>query len=387
LHDIPHVQAAKSDINFAADGKNIHSIVFIVKKFCLKNISQKKCMEKPENSRRTVLVTGGAGYVGSHVVLQLVDSGFQVVVLDNLSTGSAKAVLNAKLVIGDAGDSELVSSILSLHNIDTVLHFAASTIVSESITDPLLYYKNNTCVTRNLLSSCLAKNVRHIIFSSTASVYGSPALGIADEETPTIPMHPYGTSKLMSEWMLLDLAKVSNLSHVTLRYFNVAGCNADGRAGHIARNSTLLIKAVCEAAVGNRQCVEIFGTKLNTPDGTGVRDYIHVDDLASAHLGALRYLYAGGKSTTLNCGYGKGYSVLEVLRSIENVSGHKVETIEGAPRRGDPPMLIGDTRKIRQVLDWSPRYDHLDMIVESSFAWEKRCVEENNQARKSILHD
>jgi len=328
--------------------------------------------------QRSILVTGGAGYIGSHVVLQLVAAGERVVVLDNLSTGFASAVLGAELVTGDVGDAELVGALLRERDIDTVLHFAARTIVPESVADPLRYYGNNTCATRSLLACCAAAGVRHIVFSSTAAVYGIPADGRAREDTPTSPINPYGTSKLMSEWMLRDLAAAGGPRYVALRYFNVAGCDAAGRVGQSTKNATLLMKVACETAVGKRPNVLIFGTDYATPDGTGVRDYIHVDDLARAHLDALRYLRDGGASATLNCGYGHGYSVREVLAAVARAHGAPVAAIEHPRRAGDPPSLVADAQRIRGVLGWQPRCDDLDLIARTALAWERKLAAAGN---------
>jgi len=328
--------------------------------------------------QRSILVTGGAGYIGSHVVLQLVAAGERVVVLDNLSTGFASAVLGAELVIGDVGDAELVGALLRERDIDTVLHFAARTIVPESVADPLRYYGNNTCATRSLLACCAAAGVRHIVFSSTAAVYGIPADGRAREDTPTSPINPYGTSKLMSEWMLRDLAAAGGPRYVALRYFNVAGCDAAGRVGQSTKNATLLMKVACETALGKRPNVLIFGTDYATPDGTGVRDYIHVDDLARAHLDALRYLRDGGASATLNCGYGHGYSVREVLAAVARAHGAPVAAIEHPRRAGDPPSLVADAQRIRGVLGWQPRCDDLDLIARTALAWERKLAAAGN---------
>jgi len=322
----------------------------------------------------SVLVTGGAGYIGSHVVLQLRARGEQVVVLDNLYTGFRQAVLDAPLVVGNVGDTELVTRLLREHDIDTVLHFAAHTIVPESVADPLKYYGNNTCATRALLQACSAHGVRHFVFSSTAAVYGILADGHADETTPTAPINPYGTSKLFSEGMLRDLAAATDLRFAILRYFNVAGSDPEARIGQSTRNATLLIKVACEAAAGRRAGLSVFGTDFPTPDGTGIRDYIHVADLARAHLDALGYLRDGGTSTTLNCGYGHGFSVREVLQSVERVTGQKLDITEGPRRAGDPPVLISRAERIRSTLNWSPQLDDLDAIVRSSYAWEQKLA-------------
>jgi UDP-glucose 4-epimerase len=323
-------------------------------------------------TRKNILVTGGAGYIGSHVVLQLVEAGERVVVLDNLSTGFRDAVVDAELVVGDVGDRGLVANLLQDKGIDTVMHFAARTIVPESVADPLRYYGNNTCATRNLLECCRDAGVKHIVFSSTAAVYGIPEGGKASEETPKAPINPYGSSKLMSEWMLRDLAAAGGPRYVALRYFNVAGCDPGGRIGQSTKKATLLVKVACEAALGKRPRLSIFGTDYDTPDGTGVRDYIHVDDLARAHLDALKYLRDGGASTTLNCGYGHGYSVREVLDAVGRAHGAPVPFVEEPRRAGDPPSLIAVSDKIRTTLGWQPRHDDLDFIARTALEWERR---------------
>jgi UDP-glucose 4-epimerase len=323
-------------------------------------------------ARQAILVTGGAGYIGSHVVLQLLARGERVVVLDDLSTGFREAVLGAPLVEGAVGDGGLVERVLAEHHVDTVMHFAARTIVPESVADPLRYYANNTCSTRGLLEAVTRKGVRHVVFSSTAAVYGIPDGDFAEESTPTRPINPYGTSKLMSEWMLRDLAAATSLSYVALRYFNVAGSDPQGRIGQATRKATLLVKVACEAAVGVRPHVSIFGTDYATPDGTGVRDYIHVEDLATAHLAALDYLRAGGASETINCGYGHGYSVREVLASVERAAGRPLAVREEPRRPGDPPTLVARAERIRSLLGWRPALDDLDEIVRTALAWERR---------------
>jgi UDP-glucose 4-epimerase len=322
--------------------------------------------------RSAILVTGGAGYIGSHVARQLGEAGETVVVLDNLVTGFREAVLHGTLIVGDTGDRELVTRILGEHHIDTVMHFAAHTIVPESVAKPLKYYGNNTCATLNLLECCASQDVRHFIFSSTAAVYGIPPGGIAAEDTPPAPINPYGTSKLMSEWMLRDVALAGELRYVSLRYFNVAGSDPGGRIGQCTPAATLLVKVACEAALGKRPGVSIFGTDYPTPDGTGVRDYIHVEDLASAHVQALDYLRKGGESITLNCGYGHGYSVREVLRAVEHVAQRPLQIREEARRAGDPSILIARADRVRDVLGWVPRLDDLETIVRTSLDWERR---------------
>jgi UDP-glucose 4-epimerase len=323
-------------------------------------------------SQGSILVTGGAGYIGSHVVLQLRERGEDAVVLDDLSRGFRQAVLDAPLVVGKVGDRDTVLRLLRAHAIDTVMHFAAYTIVPESVREPLKYYANNTCSTRTLLECCIEAGVRHFVFSSTAAVYGVPPSGVASEDTPTAPINPYGTSKLMSEWMLASLAQASGLTYAALRYFNVAGSDAAGRIGQATPNATLLIKVACEAAVGRRSEVAIFGTDYPTKDGTGVRDYIHVQDLAAAHLDALDWLRNGGASTTLNVGYGHGYSVREVLASVERIAGRKLNVREQPRRAGDPPTLVARADRVRAELGWQPRLDDLDTIVRTAYAWEQR---------------
>jgi UDP-glucose 4-epimerase len=324
----------------------------------------------------TILVTGGAGYIGSHVVRQLGERNQSVVVLDNLSSGFRPAVVHGELVVGDTGDRELVGRLLRERRIETVMHFAAHTIVPESVTNPLKYYGNNTCSTRSLLQACQEAGVKHFVFSSTAAVYGIPAGGTAAEDSPTAPINPYGTSKLMSEWMLRDVAAATALRYVVLRYFNVAGSDPGGRIGQSTINGTLLTKVACEVAVGKRPHVSIFGTDYPTQDGTGVRDYIHVEDLADAHLKALDYLRQGSESATLNCGYGHGYSVREVLATVERLNGRPLPTIESPRRAGDPPSLVAQADRIRQVLSWVPRHDNLDAIVRSQLEWERRLQRE-----------
>ena len=324
--------------------------------------------------QKAILVTGGAGYIGSHVVRQLGEAGETVVVLDDLSTGFRQAVLFGELVVGNSGDRRCLEGLFERSAIDTVMHFAAHTSVPESVADPLKYYANNTCASRTLIESALKANVRHVVFSSTAAVYGIPASGRATEDSPTVPINAYGTSKLMTEWILRDVAAVAPLNYVALRYFNVAGSDPEGRIGQSTPNATLLTKVACEAAVGKRDHVTIYGTDYSTPDGTGVRDYIHVEDLAAAHLKALDYLRAGGESTTLNCGYGHGYSVREVLRTVEAVAGSSLNIREAERRAGDPPTLIAEAARIRDVLGWEPQYDDLTAIVSSSLNWERKLA-------------
>jgi UDP-glucose 4-epimerase len=322
----------------------------------------------------TILVTGGAGYIGSHVARQLGERGEKLVTLDKLSTGFRGAVLHGGFVHGDTGDATLVARLLAEHKVDTVMHFAAHIQVPESVANPLKYYRNNTASTRTLLECCVDAGVKQFVFSSTAAVYGMPAGGIAEESSPTVPINPYGWSKLMSEQMLQDVAAVTPLRYVALRYFNVAGADPGGRIGQSTPQATHLIKVACEHAVGRRAGIEIFGTDYETPDGTCVRDYIHVEDLAAAHLQALDYLRSGGGSTTLNCGYGRGYSVREVLSAVARASGTTLSVTESGRRAGDPPQLIAAARRIRQTLGWTPRYDDLSGIAATALAWEKRLL-------------
>ena len=323
---------------------------------------------------KKLLVTGGAGYIGSHVVRQLGAAGEDVVTLDNLCTGFSKAVTAGELIVGETGDADLLARIFAEHDIDTIMHFAAHTIVPESVADPLKYYRNNTCSSRTLLEAAQKHGVKHFVFSSTAAVYGIPPGGKAAEDSPNVPINPYGTSKLMTEWMLRDLAVAGGPSYVALRYFNVAGCDPTGTIGQSTPKATLLVKVACEAATGKRPGVSIFGTDYPTPDGTGLRDYIHVEDLASAHLDALTYLRNGGESTTLNCGYGHGYSVREVLDAVERVNGAPLTITEEPRRAGDPPELVAVADKVRSVLGWTPRYDDLETIVRTSLEWERKIA-------------
>jgi len=326
-------------------------------------------------SKKSILVTGGAGYIGSHTVRQLGEAGEKIVVLDNLSTGFEAAILYGDFVKGDTGDSELVGRILSEYDVDTVIHFAAHTIVPESVTNPLKYYGNNTCNSRSLLEQCNQHGVKNFIFSSTAAVYGIVESGRADEKTPKNPINAYGTSKLMTEMMLKDVDFASDLNYVALRYFNVAGSDPECRIGQATPQSTLLMKVAAEVAVGKREQVYIFGTDYPTEDGTGIRDYIHVEDLANAHLCALDYLRNGGESTQLNVGYGHGYSVREVLDAVARVDGKPLNIVEEERRAGDPPTLISIADEIKSKLNWKPKYDDLDTIAKTCLDWEYKLKE------------
>ena len=323
----------------------------------------------------TVLVTGGAGYIGSHMVHALLDAGERVVVLDNLTTGFDWAVArDAPLVIGDVGDQRLVSALITEHRIDAIIHFAASVVVPDSVRDPLGYYLNNAVKSRALIEAAVKGGVRHFIFSSTAAVYGNPERLPAREDDPTVPTSPYGSSKLMTEIMLRDAGSAHGLSHVILRYFNVAGADPLGRTGPSSKEANHLLKVVTQAALGLRAKVDVFGADYPTPDGTCMRDYIHVSDLVQAHCEALAYLRAGGGSVTLNCGYGQGFSVLEVIDTIKRVSGVDFK-VEFAPRRlGDPACVVADSDRARSVLKWQPHFDDLETIVCHALAWERKLL-------------
>jgi UDP-glucose 4-epimerase len=323
----------------------------------------------------TILVTGGAGYIGSHMVYALMDAGDRVIVLDNLATGFERAVPKAaRLVVGDVGDQALLEKIFSEDQVEAVAHFAASTVVPESVADPLKYYRNNTANSRSLIESAVKYGVRNFIFSSTCAIYGDSSTAVVREDTPPAPMSPYASSKLMAETILRDTSAVYDLRHIILRYFNVAGADPLGRTGQSTRNATHLIKAAVEAAVGKRATMEIYGTNYDTADGTAVRDYIHVSDLVAAHLSALEYLRAGGPSMTFNCGYERGYSVLEVIDTVKRVSRIDFEVRRSGRRAGDPAAIVADTELIRSTLGWKPQYDDLDTIVRHALAWEKNSL-------------
>lgn len=321
----------------------------------------------------SVLVTGGAGFIGSHMVLELLDAGEDVIVLDNLSTGFRWAVPDgAKFIEGDVGNHDLVGELLRSNSIDAIFHFAGSIVVPESIADPLGYYRNNTGNSRSLIACAVEAKIPNFIFSSTAAVYGMPEVNPVTEDVTLAPISPYGSSKLMTETMLRDTAIAHPLRFVALRYFNVAGADLKGRSGQSSPGATHLIKVAAEAALGMRDHLDVYGTDYETPDGTCVRDYIHVSDLVRAHLDALRYLRDGGESVILNCGYGKGFSVLDVIEAVKRASGVDF-TVRYVPRRpGDPAALVAGAGRIHDVLGWEPRLDDLDTIVEGALSWEKQ---------------
>ena len=321
----------------------------------------------------TVLVTGGAGYIGSHMVHELLDRGETVLVIDDLSTGLRRAVAPAaELVVANAGDEDRIAALMAGHGVEAVIHFAGSVVVPESVRDPLAYYLNNTVNSRALIQAAVLSGVKHFIFSSTAAVYGIPVASPVYEDAPLAPISPYGSSKMMTETMLRDVAAAHQLRFAALRYFNVAGADPQGRAGQSTPQATHLIKVAAQAALGERSHLEIFGTDFVTPDGTGVRDYIHVTDLTRAHSAALAHLRGGGESLTLNCGYGRGYSVREVVASVKRMSGVDFPVREVGRREGDPPELVAATRRILEALDWRPELDDLDTIVAHALAWERK---------------
>jgi UDP-glucose 4-epimerase len=326
----------------------------------------------------SVLVTGGAGYIGSHMVHELTDGGAEVVVLDNLSTGFRWALpASARLVVGDIGDQDLARTIIRRYGVTAIIHFAGSIVVPESVADPLGYYNNNTVKSRSLIEAAVATGVKHFIFSSTAAVYGMAKEMPVRETTPLDPMSPYGSSKLMTEIMLRDASRAHPLTHVALRYFNVAGADPKGRTGQSTPRATHLLKVACETALGKRAGMEVFGTDYDTPDGTCVRDYIHVKDLARAHVAALAHLERGGQSDVFNCGYGKGYSVLEMLDAVKRVSGTTLNVTMSPRRAGDPPAIVAASDKIRKELGWKPEHDNLDLIVTHALNWEKHLSQKN----------
>lgn len=325
-----------------------------------------------------VLVTGGAGYIGSHMALALTDAKEDIIVLDNLSTGFWWAVPGvAKLIEGDIADEALLDRIMGESPIDAIIHFAGSIVVPESVSDPLGYYLNNTVKSRALIAAAVRHKVPRFIFSSTAAVYGNPLTNPVFESAAPAPMSPYGTSKLMTEFMLRDSQIAYGLNYVALRYFNVAGADPEGRSGQSTPRATHLIKVACQTALGQRDHMEVFGTDYDTPDGTCLRDYIHVSDLITAHMDALRYLRNGGESGIFNCGYGKGYSVREVVKAVEKAVGHEFDVRMAERRPGDPAAIVAGAELVRSVLGWQPRYNDLDFIVSSALAWEDKLARKN----------
>ncbi|UPK38673.1 UDP-glucose 4-epimerase GalE [Bradyrhizobium sp. 186] len=327
----------------------------------------------------TVLVTGGAGYIGSHTVLALAEAGEDVVVIDDLSTGfSTYLPEGVPLFIGDAGDENLLEGVITQHNIESIIHFAGSVVVPDSMRDPLGYYRNNFMTARNLLNVAVKRGINRFIFSSTAAVYGNPDQVPVPEHAPTRPLSPYGSSKLMTEIMLHDVGSAYGMQYVTLRYFNVAGADPQARIGLATVGATHLLKIAVEAATGQRAKIDVFGTDYPTQDGSCIRDFIHVTDLSQAHRSALAYLRNGGASTTLNCGYGRGYSVLETIDAVRRVSGRSF-AVQYAPRRpGDIMTMVADTSRIRGLLDWKPQYDDLETIAAHALAWEDKLFRERH---------
>ncbi len=320
----------------------------------------------------SVLVTGGAGYIGSHMVLALLDAGQDVCVIDNLTTGFRWAIpQDVSFVEADVGDHDAVSKTIEQYDVDAVVHFAGSIVVPESVTDPLGYYHNNTVNSRSLIETCVKTGVKNMIFSSTAAVYGTPAVSPVTEETPTEPISPYGSSKLMTEWMLKDTAFAHDFNYVALRYFNVAGADPKGRSGQSNPAATHLLKALMRTALGISDHMKIFGRDYDTRDGTCIRDYIHVSDLIGAHLAALKYLRGGGDSGIFNCGYGHGCTVLEAIDAVERVLEQKINVVDAPRRAGDPPELVSVADKARSVLGWVPEHDNLDVIVQTAYDWER----------------
>ena len=327
-------------------------------------------------SKPPILVTGGAGYIGSHAVLALSDAGWPVVVADNLSNGRREAVpQGVPLIEIDVGDAAAMERLLRDHGIAAIMHFAGSIVVPESVTDPHFYYRNNTVASHALVGACVAAGVRHILFSSTAATYGAPETVPIDEDTPTAPINPYGWSKLMTEQMLRDIAATGAFNFGALRYFNVAGADPQGRSGQAGKGATHLLKVACEAAIGKRSHVDVFGDDYPTPDGTCIRDYIHVSDLAAAHVLALEALIASpGESFTLNCGYGRGTSVLEMLDTLDRVNGTPIPRVMGARRAGDPPRLVASNRQLVERLGWQPRFADTEVIIRSALEWERHLA-------------
>ena len=327
------------------------------------------------DSNVPVLVTGGAGYIGSHAILALREAGYPVVVIDNLSTGERRLVpKDVPLVVGNIADQELVSAVISEHKCKAAMHFAGSIIVPESIIDPLKYYANNTATSRDLIACCVREGIEAFIFSSTATVYGNPQCVPLSETAETLPVNPYGTSKLMTEWMLRDVSAATGMHHAILRYFNVAGADPAGRSGQSGPDSSHLIRVACELIVGKRSKMSVFGTDYTTPDGTCIRDYVHVSDLAEAHVLALEHLLRHGENVILNCGYGHGFSVWQVIDVVRKLVGRELAIHMSARRAGDAEILVSDSRKIRETLGWKPRFDDLETIVNTALDWERKRV-------------
>jgi UDP-glucose 4-epimerase len=321
----------------------------------------------------SILITGGAGYIGSHMVLSALERGLDVVVLDNLSTGMRGLVADgAHFHQGQVGDPLFVRRLLNYYSITAVIHFAGSIVAPDSVKDPLAYYANNTVASRTLIEACVAEGVKQFIFSSSALIYGPPLLGAMPETTAKQPENPYGRSKLMTEWMLEDVARAHDFRFVALRYFNVAGADPGGRTGQSTPRATHLIKRACQVALGRVPHLDIFGTDYPTPDGTGVRDYIHVSDLVAAHLIALDHLAKGGESVALNCGYGRGASVREVINAVSRVVGREVPAVESPRRPGDPPALVADATRLKTDFGWRPKHDDLHEIISTAYEWERR---------------
>lgn len=326
----------------------------------------------------SVLVTGGAGYIGSHAVIDLLRAGEEVVVIDDLSTGFDWAVQEAaSFCQGDIAEEALVHRLLRDHDVEAVIHFAGSVVVPESVENPLKYYLNNTARSRSLIETCVRAGVKHFIFSSTAAVYGMVGNAPVSEDMQLAPMSPYGRSKLMTEWMLADVAAAHDMTFAALRYFNVAGGDPEGRVGQSTENATHLIKVACQTALGQRPYIEIYGDDYPTPDGTCIRDYIHVSDLAAAHTAALGHLRNGGASFIANCGYGHGFSVRDVLGAVERAAGHGFEVRQAPRRAGDPASIVSNPALIKKTLGWEPVYDDLNTIVAHALAWERRLAERN----------